>query len=41
MGLKGAKLNKYVDGKMNALWSHYDVNGEGWIDADRAPVLLR
>ena len=41
MHLKGAKLNKYVDDKMNTLWSHYDVNGEGWIDADRAPVLLR
>jgi len=40
-GYTGEKLTSYVDGKMSTLWPHYDVLSEGYVDADRVPVLLR
>ena len=39
--LSGSKLDSYVDEKMNQLWKHYDVLGDGFVPADRVPVLLR
>lgn len=40
-GYTGEKLTSYVDGKMSSLWPHYDVLSQGYIDADRVPILLR
>ena len=41
MGFTGEKLTSYVDKHMDALWPLYDVNKDGYIEADRAPVVLR
>ena len=41
MKLSGSKLEKYVDEKLGSLWKKYDVLGDGFVPADRVPVLLR
>lgn len=41
MKFSGSKLEGYVNEKMNALWKKYDVLGDGFVPADRVPVLLR
>ena len=39
--LKGKDAEKYVSSIFPALWARYDVNEEGKIEIDRAPVFLR
>ena len=41
MGFKGEKLDNYVNDRMSGIWPLYDVNNQGYIEADRAPVVLR
>lgn len=41
MHMQGADRDSYVAEHLSKLWPHYDVNKEGYIDADRVPVLLR
>ena len=40
-GFGGTKKNQLVQDAMQNLWPKYDVLGEGFIDVDRAAVLLR
>ena len=39
--LKGKDAESYVQGLFPALWQRFDVNEEGKIEIDRAPVFLR
>ena len=39
--LKDKEAEKYVKGLFDALWSRFDVNEEGKIEIDRAPIFLR
>lgn len=41
LNFKGAKKEQYVQEKMKELWPRYDVNEDGFIDVQRAPVFLR
>ena len=41
MGYKGEKLDNYVSSKMGEIWPLYDDQNKGYIEADRAPVVLR
>ena len=40
-GLKGAKLNKYLNKYFEKAWNHFDVNRVGSIEAIKAPQLER
>ena len=39
--LPGKKGEEYIKGIFPALWARFDVNEEGRIEIDRAPVFLR
>ena len=39
--MKEPEAEKYVKGIFPALWARFDVNEEGKIEIDRAPVFLR
>lgn len=41
LGLDGEKRDKFVDSKFDSLFSHYDVNQEGYLEVERAPMFLR
>lgn len=41
LNLDGEKCDKFVDKKFKDLFEHYDVNGEGYIEVERAPMFLR
>jgi uncharacterized protein YyaL (SSP411 family) len=35
------KTDEFIGSTFNKLYQHYDVNNEGFLDADRVPPLLR
>ena len=39
--LSGEKRKKYLDEHFNQLWNYYDVNGDGYLEVERVPTLLR
>lgn len=41
LGLDAEKRDKYVDNKFNSLFEHYDVNQDGYLEVERAPMFLR
>lgn len=41
MNMQGAARDAYVAEKLAGLWPHYDVNGDGFVEVERVPVLLR
>lgn len=40
-GFHGAKRDNYVDQRLSEIWKNIDVNGDGTIDVQKGPVLLR
>jgi len=41
MGFKGEKRDEFIASRLDALWNHHDVLHEGFIEVDKAAVLLR
>ena len=41
MSLKGEQAEKYLDENFDKTWNHFDVNGEGKVEADRMPGFYR
>ena len=41
MDLKGEAAEKKFNEDFEKTWKHFDVNNEGHIEMDRAPVFLR
>ena len=41
MGFKGAKRDNFVKEQLNKYYPYHDVLGEGFLEVDRASVLLR
>lgn len=39
--MSGAEKDAYVSEHLDKLWSHYDVNKDGYIEVERAAPLLR
>jgi hypothetical protein len=41
MHMQGGERDAYIAEHLPKLWAHYDVNKDGYIEVERAPVLLR
>lgn len=41
LGFHGEKRDSYIGERLDALWNHHDVLHEGFIEVDKAAVLLR
>jgi hypothetical protein len=41
MGLKGEKAEAYLNENFDKTWTHFDVNGEGKVEAARMPGFYR
>jgi len=39
--MTGGERDSYVAERFAKLWPHYDVNGEGFVEVERVPPLLR
>jgi len=39
--MKGEENKKFVDTRLDKLWNHYDVLGDGFVEVERVPPLLR
>ena len=39
--MTGEKRDAYINKRFDKLWSHFDVNGEGFVAVARVPPMLR
>ena len=40
-GFSGEKKAKYLEGKFDDLWTHYDVINQGWLTVEKGAPFLR
>jgi hypothetical protein len=40
-GFKGEKKEKFLAGRFDPVWNHFDVLGQGFIDVAKGPQFLR
>lgn len=41
LGFHGSKRDDFIGERLDKLWNHHDVLHEGFIEVDKAAVLLR
>ena len=39
--MKGTEARKLVKDRFPDLWEHYDVNNDGFMEIERAPMFIR
>ena len=41
LGFDGDQRDQYVGGRFASIWSHFDVNNDGFLEVERMPQFLR
>ena len=41
LGMNGKKREQYIAPRFNQIWSHFDVNSDGFLEVERMPQFLR